>query len=68
MRSSLLLDATGDEQACASSIFSVAVNRTGACCGFNSSVGGCFENIDIATAVLVSRDSFPRQRNESNCS
>lgn len=51
--SSLLLDATGAEQACASSIFSVAVNNTGACCGFNTSLGGLFEDIDVATALLV---------------
>ena len=51
--SSLLLDATGAEQACASSIFSVAVNNAGACCGFNTSLGGLFEDIDVATALLV---------------
>ena len=51
--SSLLLDATGAEQACASSILSVAVNNTGACCGFNTSLGGLFEDIDVATALLV---------------
>jgi exosome complex RNA-binding protein Rrp42 (RNase PH superfamily) len=51
---SLVLDATGTEQACSSSTFSVAVNHTGACCGFNTSLGGHFEAIDIATAVLVS--------------
>ena len=52
--SSLILDATGSEQACASSVFSVAVNRSGNCCGFNTTLGGQFESIDIATAVLVS--------------
>lgn len=49
-----MLDATGTEQACSSSTFSVAVNHTGACCGFNTSLGGHFEALDIATAVLVS--------------
>ena len=56
--SSLILDATGSEQACASSVFSVAVNRSGNCCGFNTTLGGQFESIDIATAVLVSTYIF----------
>jgi hypothetical protein len=47
------LDGTGAEQACASSIFAVAVNRTGDCCGFNSTLGGHFEAIDIASSLLV---------------
>ena len=36
----------------------MAVNRKGVCCGFNTTLGGQFESLDIATAVLVSLTTY----------
>ncbi len=46
----MVMDATGSEQACASSIFTVAVDKKGLCCGLTKSLGGHFCPLDVATA------------------
>ena len=46
----LVLDTTGAEQACASTFFSVAVDRDGTCCGLVTSAGGAFAPTDVAAA------------------
>ena len=46
----LVLDATGAEQACASTVFSVAVDRDGTCCGLTTSAGGAFALADVTAA------------------
>ena len=48
----LVLDTTGSEQACASCIFTIAIDKVGTCCGLIKSLGGHFIPLDVATAQI----------------
>ena len=48
----MVLDTTGNEQECASSIFTIAIDKNGSCCGMIKSLGGHFMPLDVATAQI----------------